>query len=482
MPAISGREYLERVDRLNSNIWLDGKKVEGKLSEHNAFSGVLKSQSRLYDFQLKDSMINTMTYKSPLTNNLVGLSYMEPKTKEDLEKRRFMIQQWAKLSGGTLGRSPDYMNTVLMAIASSAKILSKQDETFTKNLTSFYEEAREKDITLTHTFVNPQVNRSRTHFENEDEIIAAQPIKKTEDGLIIQGARLLATQGGITDEILVLPSPAAAYNRDLAYGFSIPSNSKGLKFICRESFVYNDSTFDHPLSSRFEEMDTIVVFDHVLVPWERVFFYDHPEIAHEIYSDSSFFPLTTHQVLCRRVIKTEFVLGIAQLLTETINVSEYHHVQEKISEIITGVESLKALLLTSELHAKLNKWNTIIPDENQLKVATSLYPQLYPRFMEILQLIGASGLIALPTEKDFFSEELNKDLNTYLQAANAKAFDRVKLFRLGWDLCMSAFGSRQTLYERFFFGDPVRSACGLYQSYNKEPYTEYVKDFLNKNM
>lgn len=480
LPAISGNQYIERINQLQAELWFDGKPIEGKLSDHKAFSGVIKSQSKLFDMQLEESHINKMTYQSPSSGDRVGVSFMQPKTKEDLEKRRLMIQTWAKMSGGMLGRSPDYMNTALMSIATSAEILSKQDPSFSKNLMNFFELAREQDLTLTHTFINPQINRSRIYYENEDEIIVAQPIKITSDGLILKGARLLATQGGITDEILVLPSQSASYNSDLAYGFSIPSNTPGLRFICRESFAYKDSSFDHPLGARFEEMDTIVVFDNVLVPWERVFFHNHPEIACSIYSDSSFFPLVTHQVLCRRVIKTEFILGVAELLTQTINVSEYQHIQEKISEIIVGLETLKALLFSAEGNAKLNKWGTMTPDENAVKVATAIYPRLYPRFMEIFQLIGASGLISIPTEKDF-SSELRSDLDIYLQAANANSIDRVRLFRLAWDMCMSAFGSRQTLYERFFFGDPIRLSGGLYQSYDKSPYTAFVHDFLLKN-
>ncbi|MDZ5471042.1 4-hydroxyphenylacetate 3-monooxygenase, oxygenase component (plasmid) [Bacillus sp. 31A1R] len=480
MPAISGEEYIKRVDQLHSEIWLDGTKVTGELSKHKAFSGVIQTQSQLYDLQLDQSIIDKMTFPSPSSGDKVGVSFLEPRTIEDLALRRFMIQTWAKASGGMLGRSPDYMNTALMSIASSADILSKQDASFTKNLERYFEFVRENDLCMTHTFINPQVNRSKIYYENDKEIIVAQPIKKTSEGFIIKGARLLATQGGITDEILVLPSQAASYNDDLAYGFAIPSNTPGLKFICRESFAYDHSKFNHPLGSQFEEMDAIVVFDDVLVPWERVFFYNHPEIAYNIYSESSFFPLITHHVLCRRVVKTEFILGIAQLLVETINVSEYQHVQEKISEIIVGLETLKSLLLTSELNARSNKWNIMIPEENAVKVAATIFPRIYPRFMEIFQQIGASGLASIPTEGDF-SSEIKPDLQLYLQAAGANAEEKVKLFRLAWDASMSAFGTRQTLYERFFFGDPIRLSSGLYQSYDLSSSTSFVKDFLARD-
>ena len=81
-------------------------------------------------------------------------------------------------------------------------------------------------------------------------------------------------------------------DEESGFAFSIPSNSKGLKFICRESFVGGDSAFNYPLSSRFEEMDSIVVFDNVLVPWERVFYYNNSAVANSFQITSSF------QVIC----------------------------------------------------------------------------------------------------------------------------------------------------------------------------------------
>ena len=93
---------------------------------------------------------------------------------------------------------------------------------------------------------------------------------------------MLATQGGITDEIIVFPTHLASLNKDFAYAFSIPSNTPGSKFICRESFRYKDSAFDHPLGSQFDEIDTIVVFDHVTVPWDRVFCYQNVEASLKI--------------------------------------------------------------------------------------------------------------------------------------------------------------------------------------------------------
>ncbi|MBE1555643.1 4-hydroxyphenylacetate 3-monooxygenase, oxygenase component [Sporosarcina limicola] len=476
MSAITGNDYMNRIDQLKTNIWMDGKLMTGKVSEHAAFKGVMKSQAALYDMQHDASLQDVLTYPSPLTGHQVGMSYLQPKTIEDLVKRRVMIQQWAKSNNGMMGRSPDYMNTVLMALASSVHFLKGKENCFPENVLSFYEYARENDISMTHTFIDPQVNRAQFYFEDTDEPIVAKVVGKNEAGIIVKGARLLATQGGITDEIVVI---SAGGVQDKAYGFafSIPSDCKGLRFVCRESFVGGDSTFNYPLSSRYEEMDTIVIFDNVLVPWERVFYYDNIAIANSFMTCSSFLPFTLHQVVSRQIVKTEFVLGVVQSIIDSINIGEYQHVQEKASEIIVALEIMKALIIKSEVEAELDEWGFMRPDRTTLQIAINYFPHIYPRFTEIIQLLGASGLMSIPTENAFQSS-IRKDLDQYLQSKSNNAEDRVKIFRLAWDLTMSAFGTRETLYERFFFGDPVKLASQLYHSYDKEPYVERVQSVL----
>ncbi|MBM4761865.1 4-hydroxyphenylacetate 3-monooxygenase, oxygenase component [Bacillus sp. B15-48] len=476
MPACDGASFLKRMANLKAEIWFDGKQLTENICSHNAFKGILLSKAKLFDIQLEKSKMDFMTYPSPVTGDRVGTSYMEPRSKEDLEKRRLTTQEWAKTSGGMMGRSPDYMNTGLMALAAIWDLFN-ENSNFGENLKKIYENAREKDLTFAHTFVNPQVNRSSFFYEGKDTPISARIVKKTNDGIVIKGARLLATQGGITDELLVLPIGGKYIEESFIYAFSIPSNTPNLKFICRESFAYRQSHFDHPLSSRFDEMDMIVVFDDVLVPWERVFLYKDYNIANSMYENSSFYPFLLHQTVARQTIKTKFLLGVAQLLVETIDISEYLHIKEKVSELIRGYETMKAFLFSSEMGAKKTSRGTMVPDGNPLYVAITTFPKIYPRFTEILQQIGASGLISIPTEQDFNSP-IEQDLQIYLQGANCDAKKRTEIFRLAWDISTSAFGGRQTLYERFFFGDPVRLNASLYNSYQKDNAVELARSML----
>ena len=481
--AKTGKEYIDRVNQAQANVWINGKQVTGNISEHDAFKGVMKSQAELYDLQHQPGKREYMTYTSPSSGSRVGTSFIQPKTKEDLIIRRRMMQEWAVYTGGMMGRSPDYINVGIMAYGAAADMFGNQDERYKENMIRYYEYCRENDLSLTHTLIQPQVNRGVSASKLNDPYIAARIKEKTDDGVVIKGARLLATQGGITDEIMVFPSTLLKQGEEenpYAYAFSIPNNTPGLKFICRESFDYGRSSFDHPLGSRFEEMDTIVVFDDVVVPWDRVFALGDVNICNQAYNESNAVVHMTHHVVSKNIAKTEFVLGILELMAETINISQYQHIQEKISEVIIALETLKAYVAASEANAKLDQWGIMTPDFAPLNAARNYFPKIYPRFTEIMQLMGASGLMAIPTEEDFQSE-LRPDLDKYLQSANGDAYNRVKLYRLAWDVCMSAFGSRQTLYERFFFGDPVRMASALYNGYDKQKYVDRVKEFLERS-
>src|SRR5690606_797463 len=159
-----------------------------------------------------------------------------------------------------------------------------------------------------------------------------------------------------------------------------------------------------------------------VVPWNRVFALGDVTICNEAYNESNAVVHMTHQVVCKNVAKTEFILGLLQLMVETINIGQYQHIQEKMSEVIIALETMKAFLISSEANAKIDRWGVMTPDFAPLNAARNYYPRMYPRFIEIMQLMGASGLMAIPNENDFNSE-LRPDLDKYLQAANGEAYD-----------------------------------------------------------
>jgi 4-hydroxyphenylacetate 3-monooxygenase len=233
------------------------------------------------------------------------------------------------------------------------------------------------------------------------------------------------------------------------------------------------------LGSRFEEMDAVVVFDDVFVPWENVFLHRDVVQCNQAYARTGAVVHMSHQVVVKNIAKCEFLLGLASLMVDTIGVEKFQHIQEKLAELWVNLETMKAFLRTAEADAALDEWGVMRPAWDPLDAARNLFPRLYPRMVEIVQQIGASGLVAMPSEQDL-KGPLVEEIKKYYQAARAEAFDRIPLFRLAWDASLSAFASRQVLYERCFFGDPVRMAGALITGHaaDIQELSDRVREFV----
>ena len=389
-----------------------------------------------------------------------------PRTMDDLLLRRKMMTHWAWVGCGMMARTPDFMNVSIAGWAGAAEYFGGNRPEFAENVRNYHEFIREKDVTLTHTLVNLQPRRAGGVLDQLDEQVALTVVKETDAGIIVRGSRVLATLGPISDEIAVYPTRTHMIGPESwrqAFSFAIPNSTPGVKFICRESFDYGRSNFDHPLGSRFEEMDCIVFFDDVLVPWERVFLLGDVEMCNNYGIATQSTTHSGYQVVNRCVVKTEFILGLAQLMADTLGSGELQHVQERIAEIIIHLETLKACMRASEADAWANDFGVMCPAQGPITVGRALYPTtIYPRLAEIVQLLGSGNLMALPSEGDF-DAAIGPEVERYLTTDTADARERVGLLRLAWDVACSAFGGRQVLYERFFGGDPTRNALLLYR-------------------
>jgi 4-hydroxyphenylacetate 3-monooxygenase len=482
MAARSGRQFLERLAAARVHVEIGGETLTGGVAGHPAFRNVIRSYAELYDMQHDPAYRDVLTYPSPTSGEPVATSFLVPETPGDLAKRSQAFRLWAGRSLGMLGRTGDYLNSALMALATAHDWFAQADPAFGENIRNYYQLVREEDLLCTHTLVPPQANRAVAASQQAGGSLMAHVVRQDDSGVVIRGARLLATIGPFADELLVFPSTVLrATPEDKPYSFAcaIPNDTPGLRYIAREPLDYGRPTHDHPLASRFEESDAVVVFDDVHVPYERCFALGDPDLCNGFYTRTSAVVHMTHQVVARTTAKTEYILGLVSLLTEAIGIEQFQHVQGDIAEVITTLETLRALGRAAEADAAVNEFGVLTPAWPPLNTARNLYPRLYQRFPEILRKLGASGLMATPTLADVTGPAA-ADIETYLQAATLGGRERVRLFRLVWDTCISAFAGRQALYEYYFFGDPVRTAMAYVASYDREPYKAAVRAFLDR--
>ena len=353
MPARTGQEYITGLKERPREVWLNGERVKD-VTEHPALRNGVRSVAALYDMQHDPALREVMTFASPSTGDPVGLSFLIPKTIDDLVRRREMMTRWAWASCGMMGRSPDFMNSIFSAWAGSAGYYAQDRPEFKRNMLNYHEFIRENDVTLTHALVNLQRRRHQGPTDILHEDVALTMVKETDAGIVVKGSRTLATLGPISDEIAIYPVASHRLDDEAkrqTFSFSIPCDTPGVKFLCRESFDYGRSHFNHPLSSRFEEMDTVVFFDNVLVPWERIFLLGNVELGNGYAAGTQSDAHTGHQILNRCLVKSEFLLGLADLIVDTLGSGSIPHVQEQVAELITYRDVLRACVRAAEADA-----------------------------------------------------------------------------------------------------------------------------------
>src|SRR6202049_1238905 len=395
MPPRTGQQYIDGLRDQEREVWLGGERVRD-VTKHKGLAGGVRAIARLYDMQHEAKLREVMTCPSPSTGEPVGRSFDNPKTREALETRSKMMLNWARSTCGMMGRSPDFMNVTFAAWGAAADYFGEKRPEFADNMRRYVEYIRENDVTLTHALINLQRSRNASGMFNLEEGTALEVVRETDAGICAPGARTLAPLGPLADEIAVYSPRLARHSEEhspFAVNFSIPCSTKGLKFLCRDSFDHGRSHFDAPLASRFEEMDCIVFFDNVLVPWERVFLlYDVDRlnaVPHVTHSTAH----SAHQGAAKNLAKCEFILGLALLMTEALGNAHLPHTEERIGELMLYTELMRSWHRAAAADAEVDRWGVMAPAILPVESTRNLMMTCYPRMVEILHLLGLSSFL-----------------------------------------------------------------------------------------
>ncbi len=475
--------FLEAL-RDGREIWLDGERVRD-VPAHPRLRGAARTIAELYAMQHRPGLQDQLSFVLDESGERAGYSHIQPRTIDDLRRRREMIKLWADENGGMLGRTPDFMNVMFAGYAAGHEYFAQGGREFGENLRRYHDTLRRADLCLTHTLVHPQRDRSTAAPVATAEENAARVVKETDAGAVIRGARMLATLAPFADELAVLPSisrfpPDTEEAKPFAFAFCIPMATPGLRFICRRSLTPPGArVVDYPLSARMDEMDCVAVFDDVLVPWERFFVYRNPFLVANISQAGP--GQTLVQSSIKDLAKAEFLLGIAYNLAESINVLQFPNVQNNIREMITVTEMVRAAVLAAESDPVPGPGGTIVPNPRFLTQERFYFLDAFPRLLEIIRTLGAGGLMMTPGDAEVRGA-MAGDIDRYYQAASLPAGRRIALFRLAEDAACSGFAGRNVLYERFFAGDPWRLGSLAATSYAlKDQLKERIWQFLRRS-
>jgi 4-hydroxyphenylacetate 3-monooxygenase oxygenase component len=474
--ARTGKQYLDDLARDEREIYLEGERITNPL-HHPKLAEAAKTLARVYDLQHEHP--DDMLTPSPDDGSLVNATHIIPRSKEDLELRRKAIELTASATAGMMGRTPDYLNVTFACFAGRADVWARRgNDRGAAALVAYQKEMRDRDLSTTHTIINPQVDRSKPEAEQAAGEVALHKVGETADGIVVRGARMLATLAPYADELTVYPgSDIRPQDGNYALAFAIPMGTPGLKFVCRDSFSKSRSHFDYPLSSRFDEMDAVAIFDDMVVPWDRLFLSGDTVGYSEVISDTGWRGHIMHQAFTRAHVKLLFAFGLGHLMANTTGVVRFDHIQEKLGQIWNMVELTRSAIVAAEAGSQLDDGGVWYPDDRPFLCLRGEMPKWMPKVNELLQLIGGGGFMCTPSEADV-KGPIAEDIAKYFQAAGADAERRIRLFRLAWDFVGSDLGGRGELYERFYLSDSYRMTALAYNIADKTQATELVEQFL----
>ncbi|MDY6860477.1 MAG: 4-hydroxyphenylacetate 3-hydroxylase C-terminal domain-containing protein, partial [Pseudomonadota bacterium] len=313
-----------------------------------------------------------------------------------------------------------------------------------------------------------------------DKNLVASIVDEDAEGVTIRGAKMLATSGILANEIMVSGFQALQQgDEDYAFTVAMPLATRGLKLLSRRSYEgAATSTFDYPLSSRFDENDAVVVFDDVKVPWERVFVYRDLKMAQAQWHQTRAHVMQNYQCMIRLTQKLHFLLGLARKIADLNNIITYPQVREQLGLIAAKVANMDALVIAME--AKGEQFGQyFVPDRSLLCTAQVVAQTTYPEIVEAIRLLSGGGMIMVPSSHlDFAADETADIIARTQRSPVAGSHDRVKLMKLAWDAVGSEFGSRHLQYEMFYSGAQFVTRGNSFRFFDWDTAKTRVDDFM----
>jgi 4-hydroxyphenylacetate 3-monooxygenase len=385
----------------------------------------------------------------------VNVALAIPRSRDALCVRRAAITQWANLTGGFVGRSPDHVGGFLAGFASAPEVFNRGDRSFGENVTQFYRRVVSDDLFVSYVIIPPQ---GAGVVSGVDQV---RVVGESSEGMVVSGAQILGTSSAVSDFLFVsCIRPLRPDQETEAVSFVVPLAAPGLRLHCRRPYGQGQpSVFDYPLSTRFDETDAVAVFDEVVVPWENVFVCRDVALTRDQFFATAAHVLGNSQAQIRFVVKLKLILAVAHRMAEVNGIDSIPSVQEKLGELASLAVAIEGAVIAAEASAAIDDHGVAVPNPRFVYGPMGLQSELYPRVLQTLRELSGSSVLQAPGS---FRDLNSDDAPRYL---GDDGEDKVKLYRLAWDIIGSEFAGRHLQYEMFYAGAPFVTKGYAYRNY-----------------
>jgi 4-hydroxyphenylacetate 3-monooxygenase len=447
---LTGQEYLESL-RDGRSVYIDGERV-ADVTTHPAFRNATRSVARLYD-ALHDPERRDLLTARDRQGILTHRFFMPSYTAEDLLASREAIASWARMSYGYMGRTPDYKASFMATLGADPAWYAP----FEDSARGWYRRYAERVMFLNHVLINPPIDRNKAVHEVED--VYVHVVAERDDGIVVSGAKMLATGSAITHATFVAQNSAVELEEgraeDYALVFIAPMDTAGKTLICRSSYEESArSPWDNPLSSRFDENDAVVVFDDAFIPWENVLVYRDVRKSTGFYAQSGFMPRYTLQSGTRLGVKLDFLCGLFARALEANGTNAFRGVQAAFGELV-GWRNLVWAITAALCHEPMpGPGGSVVPKLEYAMLVRLFGTMAFPKARALFaEFLGGSPLVVPSSNRDLENDELRPLIDRFYRGSTGDAHDRIKLFKLVWDAVGTEFGSRHEWYEINYAGN-----------------------------
>lgn len=444
--------------------------------KHPALSGVFQNIEKFYhalDLNPKEE-----TFSDGEINS--SLSLKVPKSVADLSAKRRAYYRAARISNGLIGRTPDFMNAAIAAMSAHSEFLGIGDFTdYGANARTYFEHCLSDNPFVCHGAINPQVDRSKSVGDVEHDFAGVRTVSYNEHYVTVSGAKMIVTLAPIANEILVFNMPGLKpSDEDYAIAFAIPLDTEGVKIICRNSTLRNrDFQFDRPLANDFDEIDALVTFESVEVPWNRVFVFRDVEKSNAFFDGLKIRNHSGHQGIVRGLAKLEFVSSIAMKIANVLGLDVHLPVQQKLGELTSYIDLTKAAISQSEALAEIDAYGVANPDSGVIQALRLQFPKWYQTAVTTIQELCSGSMMSVPSERDLHGENEHL-LDAVLSSGSYTSIEKACLLNLAWDVTGNDFGQRQLVYEMSHSGSQMVIATGHFRNFQKETLFGQLDAFL----
>lgn len=467
----TGAEYRDSI-RDGRHVYINGERVKD-VTTHPMFKPLVDIRALIYDMQHDPATAPVMTCRDGGEINAIGNKL--PRIEQDWWDKRRATDTLMETIGGVVTRVGDETVGEMWSLFDGQDVLNEVDPQFSANIRTHIDKVLRHDPFHVSANTDPKGDRSKPPQEQDPDMLL-HVVKETDAGIVVRGAKY-ETAAAYANQAFTKPTIANwgndAYS-DYAVGFICDLGSENLRFICRTGFAGRAPIGDYPLANRFDEVDTLVIFDDVLIPWDNVLFYRHTKAA-------AFIRATLHRysafAFVQRNLKlADMMIGAALFNARQTGLDKQQAVQEKLSQLAVYREGINAHLTAAIALAERSPGGLLMPNQSLLYTGRVLACSQLHDMMHIARELCGGQICITPDQAAFEADETRPWLEKFYSVnADWLAEDRRKLLAFARDLLNSDYAGHRLTFQLFAQSPPFAHLAAVYRNFDWDGPLDFVR-------